>query len=350
MGANVLACDSSRTTAGDLAASRGHLNILQLLIGVGVDVNIMETDPSLRRFYKIDPWLHQALRNGHFTTAEFLVKCGADIDAETWEKQTAFEEAAIRGSEDAMRLLHGLGANVYAGKRLQSLFHEIIRRGKESTMSLLLELGANVTEYSKVTTGGITGVKQLPLHTAAETGRVPIARLLLDHGSSIRALSSVNETALFPAIREGHLHMVEFLLEHGADIHEMPPSFREEPSSTLLSAVNSRHMAIVEMLLEKGVNVRLQRQREVWELSLFRAIVDSEEGIVRLLLKWGCNINNTASDTLTLLCFSGQISKDMTKLMVELEADFEALRLTFSQELNGLPGVFHIIQLTEINF
>ena len=180
MGASVFTKDSRGTTAGDLAATRGHLNILRLIVESGMDVNSNRTDP----------WLHQALRSGHLRCAEFLLKSGADIEAKSEENQTAFEAATIRGSEDAMLLLKQFGADIHAGNGLQPVLHEAILNGNESFVALLLQLGAKVETWHELWRGG---KEKLPLQAAEKNRRLAITKLLLDRGAWRGSLSGYSE-------------------------------------------------------------------------------------------------------------------------------------------------------------
>lgn len=62
MKVDVLAKDRLGTTAGDLAVSKGHLNILRLLVETSLDTNTN----------KLDSWLYQSLRQGHLAVAKLL--------------------------------------------------------------------------------------------------------------------------------------------------------------------------------------------------------------------------------------------------------------------------------------
>jgi ankyrin repeat protein len=99
--ANLLTMDSDGATPCDLAASNGDLGLWKIIVAAGVDVNINKTDP----------WLHQTLRNSHFTIAKFLIKSSADVDAKSSENQTAFGAAVLRGCERSISLLHQSGAD-----------------------------------------------------------------------------------------------------------------------------------------------------------------------------------------------------------------------------------------------
>ncbi|CEG40984.1 Ankyrin [Plasmopara halstedii] len=79
------------------AAARGHLNILQLLLDFGWNVDI--------RNDAMETPLHLASFNGHVHVAEFLLDRGAEINAQTKEKDTALFYSARKGKYRIVRLL-----------------------------------------------------------------------------------------------------------------------------------------------------------------------------------------------------------------------------------------------------
>ena len=58
--------------------------------------------------------------------------------------------------------------------------------------------------------------REMPIHFAAASGNVEMARLLLDAGADINAGDSDNSTALCIAAMRKHGEMVSFLIELGA--------------------------------------------------------------------------------------------------------------------------------------
>ena len=68
------------------AATRGHTNIVEFLLGSGVDVNVED-----------DTWnptaLHKALDRGHAETAQVLIANGADIETRDYAGKTALDRA-----------------------------------------------------------------------------------------------------------------------------------------------------------------------------------------------------------------------------------------------------------------
>lgn len=82
-------------------------------------------------------------------------------------------------------------------------------KGNQAAVEALLAKGAAVNRP------GWT-----PLHYAAASGNDPIARLLLEHGAKVDALSppaSGAYTPLMMAAREGHQSSAQFLLDQGAN-------------------------------------------------------------------------------------------------------------------------------------
>lgn len=57
-----------------------------------------------------------------------------------------------------------------------------------------------------------------PLHYAASTGQLEIARFLLEHQAEVDAPSPNGTTPLMMAARGGHIHVAKILLDAGADV------------------------------------------------------------------------------------------------------------------------------------
>jgi ankyrin repeat protein len=84
----------------------------------------------------------------------------------------------------------------------------------EPVVRLLLARGARVDAASA------NGMRVMPLHSAAASHSVPIARLLLDAGAPVNARQGAGDlgfTPLMEAAFNGQTEMVDLLLERGAD-------------------------------------------------------------------------------------------------------------------------------------
>jgi ankyrin repeat protein len=91
----------------------------------------------------------------------------------------------------------GLGLSVFFG-------HLEIAR-------MLVEAGADVNRPSQ------NSIRVAPLHSAVESGSIPLLDLLLSHGATPDAVEFLEATPLHSAAARGSREMVEKLLAAGAD-------------------------------------------------------------------------------------------------------------------------------------
>jgi ankyrin repeat protein len=73
---------------------------------------------------------------------------------------------------------------------------------------LLLERGADINALSET--------RSTPLHLAAQDGRIEVVRVLLKHGANVVAEDGRGRTALQVASDQGHDVVIKFLSEHRA--------------------------------------------------------------------------------------------------------------------------------------
>jgi ankyrin repeat protein len=270
--------------AGDLAAAKGILNLLKIIVAAGVDVNINTSDP----------WLHQTLRNKNFLAAEFLIKSGADIDAKSSENQTAFEAAVLRGCEKSISLLHQSGADMHPGSGSKAQ----VTNWKEglslfSSLRLRCKLGEALAEDKILDLGETDWQSNKPVFVAYEfysehiyilgLGSFAIAKFLLDHGA--QDLLGHGSQESFKVRRV--LPTVEVLTGYGhsRSIHEIPRSC-EEPATTVLSTINYDNNSMVQLLLEERAS---SGGRYLWERVVYKDYWYGETStrVVRLLSEWG---------------------------------------------------------------
>jgi ankyrin repeat protein len=131
-------------------------------------IRLLARDPDLVNAYAHDGFqpLGLACYFGHYDTAEYLIKAGAQINSQARNelKATPIHSAAAGGHEKIVRLLLDHGAD------------------------------ANVREQ-----GGFT-----PLHAAAQNGDVEIVRALLMGGADLTIKSTSGKTAMDVAMEAGH--------------------------------------------------------------------------------------------------------------------------------------------------
>nr|XP_024215301.1 receptor-interacting serine/threonine-protein kinase 4-like isoform X2 [Halyomorpha halys] len=156
-----------KVTAVHLAAEEGNLDVLQLLLDNGADLN--EATTSKKKA------IHFAAERGHDLCLSWLLLHGADIESKDISWQTPLHKAAAGGHIETVRVLLGNSANLDAEDRLG----------------------------------------RLPLHHAAKNGKMDTALVLLDCGSDVNSKDRKGHTPLFFAKEASHQDVVELLKVRG---------------------------------------------------------------------------------------------------------------------------------------
>jgi len=187
--------------------------------------------------------LHVAVRFGHVTIAEMLLRRGLSANVPDRFGDTPLHLAARRGSVELIRLLVDRGADVSARAiDGRTPLMEAASSGNYEAAALLVHAGAPVAAAN---CNGRTA-----LHCAAIRGAVDMLRLLLSHGAPIDAQMKSGETPLSIAIRFGYTDAALALLERGAAL--LPSADGTTPLH--LAALGS-DLELICVLLARGANV-----------------------------------------------------------------------------------------------
>ncbi len=210
-GADLEQLNQDGWTPLSLAASRGHLETVWLLL---------ERGANLEHQVKHHGWapLSMAASNGHAETAQLLLDRGATIDRQDIYGETPLLVAAKRAKLNVVRLLLDRGANIdlpgIGGNTPLAIasFVRFFHRDKLQILQLLLERGADIDHKN------IHG--QTPLHEACSSQNgVEVLQALLDRGPNLELQDNNGETPLLRAIRLSILNKTRLLLERGANVY-----------------------------------------------------------------------------------------------------------------------------------
>lgn len=167
-----------------------------------------------------------------------------------------------------------------------------------------------------------------PLILAAGSGRLDIARVLLQHGASINHTEK-DMTVLMTAAQGGHTNMVELLLQNDAEV-----TLRKSTKASDLAA-DSGHISTLDVLLRHGadpdgyVEESLTHAQDPYDSdsnfsypTLIKAIEKGYVEVVQMLLDYGAEIQGKDFQGKTPLMYAiDNDDWDMVWLLLESDAD-----------------------------
>ena len=329
-GCNPLRANSFGKTLFDIAIERGHIDVTQYFLSLGIPL-----PPHILVTFLVEPYYEWTWSKAK--TVEmvcFLVKNGADVHACTATGDTALHIALESFDEDealkiAKLLVTSYGCDpLRANSSEQTSFHIAIERGHISVVRYLLSLGVHLPPDVLVT--GTLDLRDLwriskevvcflvengaDVHTRTETGdtvlhialqsfyddedgALEIANLLVtSYDCDPLRSNSFGKTSFHIAIERGHISVVEYLLSLGVPL---PPDIlvKLDPRSEW------KRTEMVRLLVENGADVHANT--ETGDSVLYIALESLE--IAKLLGGCGSNPVDTHSSGTTSFHTTTQI-------------------------------------------
>lgn len=302
-------------------------SVLKYGITVGVGESDLESDKNDE--VQIEQILVEAAAAGDCDKVLELLKCGASVDAEEYNKLlfyasknyvTPLQISAANGHDKCVQILIDHGADVNAKDRFDvTALHMASEKGNYLCVKALLDASADCcvpTKFSK--SGCYTAVPHLggtsPLHLAAANNHVDCVKELIQYGADYNAVDECGHTSLYIATQNGFSECVLAHLKNavGRDILSLP-SF--ETSDTPLHFAVARGMTeCVKELLYLGSDVNHINQVGCSPLHLSLSPsnekVSDQLEIVKLLIIEGYNADINKPDAggftpLHYVCFNG---------------------------------------------
>ena len=184
--------------------------------------------------------LHIAARNGNLNIVRYLIRKGANKNADNPKDQTPLHLAVQAGHTSLVRLLLAKGADsdTEDNKGHRPLFYA----EKDSEMQWVLTVGPGLEERDS---RGFTALRAF-----VQRGDLETVQSLLDAGANINAQwGQDNNTPIFEAAKGRSMEMLELLLTRGADIEA-----RDTQDRTVLSqaAFQGDTLAVTKLLDHKA--------------------------------------------------------------------------------------------------
>jgi ankyrin repeat protein len=237
-GANIAAKDTKGDTALHIAALKGDIDLVGLLLNFGMDpttiknnhhesaLDIAVAKGHIKVVAKLlehsrdrDPrdkhgrpqLLNAAALPGNVEVLQLLLERNTPVDATDEAGWTALHRSASNGDMEAVQAVVDSGADVNKpdanGWRP---LHAACLPGHEEVVKMLLERGADATVSD--------GYGSTPLHGAASGGWTVVVTDLLAKGAIVNAKDRDGWTPLHHASFGGHTKVAEILLRNGADV------------------------------------------------------------------------------------------------------------------------------------
>ena len=295
---------------------------------------------------------------GHFDSKEhgvniarLFLECGVNVHAQDKDHNTPLHSAAFSGTLDISRAFLDHGANVNAkNKQGRTPLHQVARGEYDSERHgvdiarLLLERGADFHAQDKD--------HNTALHSAAFNGRLEIAKVLLDHGTSATAENEHGEIPLHLVSRgifdsqEYGVGVVRQFLERDVDVNALD----KDRNTSLHSASCLGRLEIARVLLDHGAKAGSENDRAQTPLHLVSQgsywFQDDGPGVTKLLLECGADMHAQDKDYATplhLACYRGRL--DIARVLLDYDAKAQAENdkdLVLSAGLVSIPSTSNV--------
>ncbi|XP_077160577.1 ankyrin repeat domain-containing protein 6 isoform X11 [Paroedura picta] len=184
-----------------IAAYKGQVDHVVQLINKGAKVAVTKHGRSA---------LHLAAHKGHLGVVQILLKASCDVDLQDDADQTALHRATVVGNTDVIAaLIHEGCALDRQDKAGNTPLHLACQNSHSQSVRVLL-LGGSRADIKN-------NAGDTCLHVAARYNHLPIIRVLLSAFCSVHEKNQAGDTALHVAAALNHKKVVKLLLEEGAD-------------------------------------------------------------------------------------------------------------------------------------
>ncbi|XP_010130242.1 PREDICTED: ankyrin repeat domain-containing protein 6 isoform X4 [Buceros rhinoceros silvestris] len=154
--------------------------------------------------------LHLAAHKGHLHVVQVLLKAGCDLDIQDDGDQTALHRAAVVGNTDIIATLIQEGCALDRQDKAGNTPLHLACQNSHSQSTRVLLLGGSRADLKN-------NAGDTCLHVAARYNHLPIIRVLLSAFCSVHEKNQAGDTALHVAAALNHRKVVKLLLEAGAD-------------------------------------------------------------------------------------------------------------------------------------
>eukprot|EP00943_MAST-04B_sp_MAST-4B-sp1_P005289 g5289.t1 len=241
------------------AASRGHIEVVKILVEANVDIDDVNKENMTA--------LYLAAREGWYHVVVYLLEVGANVNQSATTKRTPLFCALMNDHCNIVKyFINNTDADIEGrDSSLNTIWHEIAACNSLNCFQLFVELyndNAETNDNNKIMSYGremkrlidlncLNNIGQHPIHLAASEGHSEILKLMLSINCKLIDLPQHDgNTALHIACARGHLNVVEILLEFNCNVNAIGSNGR----TALVLARGFRHDNIVQLLVTNNAD------------------------------------------------------------------------------------------------
>ncbi|XP_060089312.1 CARD- and ANK-domain containing inflammasome adapter protein-like [Heteronotia binoei] len=301
-GAKLGVKDKKGRTPLHRAAEKGHNNAVKMLLQAGANIYSLDQEgktplhlaswsshtqvlksilgEEVRQYKNQHNFLHMAALKDDSNLVQILLKHGALVDTKDEKGQTALGYAVSRGFEKTVKVLLEAGANIDS-----SIIDAAFNSNNQSIFKLILDYSKGLSPDTMVSA----------LYKAIQKDLHGIVAALIERGTDINVHNEMLYTPLLLACEMGKTKSAKVLVDMGASLKDKTPN----SSSALHLAVQAGASSIAKMLLDKGMDANLAGQGD--QTPLHVAALHNKGMLVGLLIDAGAKINAVTKELRTPL-------------------------------------------------
>ena len=365
---NIDDSDSIGRTVLYIASALGHVESVKSLLEHGADVSgrkPAKTSEISGSAWWLPPWARDdsashaicvAAESGHIEVVQVLIDNGAEINAVGSFQDGALEGATFCGHTDVVELLLRHDARITRSTLQCSAYN-----GQIKMPDLFLQYLAPHSDPEKISKIAATQDLSKALYAAALAGCVPYAEKLLSYGVDPNESTITSyRTPLQAAASQGHVNMMKVLLMRGAEVdstttkckdfyllHKAQYYSKATPGTALQAVAFTGKIEAVVLLLQERADVNLESG--YYGTALQAAAAGCHHDILQMLLRHEADVTLSCSfygNALSAAGSTGLVA--LVQTLLNSGADIKTAGGVFRNALqaaawNGNPAIVDLL-------